>query len=379
MNTGMEAYSNISSIFAENFDISQLLIPNTIIISIGILLSICGNSMVMFIHWRKLNSLKNFRMFIPFLALSDSLAAIICSSASIYQNFNWYTWTSKYLCKLAWFSMSLVQTNSAILLFAIAVQRYLRICHPLRRPMKYRKKIGLLLFALCFLGFESIPFIYFSDVVTHDDVLTNSNVSECRMLVNAELIHTVYRYADDIFILIIVVIVTVLYIKSGLVLSVLSKKATQSNIRHNNNKLGLLDKTQVPEGLEYIENSVDGVSRSFDALDSSDTYGTTERVSKPKRMTRLKCRKYRNINIMFIVISFTAFFVYTPRTVFNILELHSTHFWFRLSKPELRLWLAIKRWYLIMYCVNPFIYSIMDYQFRRELKKMFCRLETSSE
>ncbi|CAC5377366.1 unnamed protein product [Mytilus coruscus] len=292
----MEAYNNVSSILEKNFDISELLIPNTIIISIGIFLSISGNSIVMFIHWRKLNSLKNFRMFIPFLALSDCLAAIICSSFSVYQNFHWYTWTTRHLCKLAWFSMSLVQTNSAILLFAIAVQRYLRICQPLRWPMKLRKKIGLLLFAITFLGFESVPFIVFADVVTHDDVVKNATISECRMLVNEKLIHTVYRYADDIFILIIVVIVTILYIKSGLVLSVLSKKATQSNIRHNDkNKLGLLNKIQVIQGQEYIENSVDGVSRSLDVLDSSNTDGTIERVSKPKRMTRSKCK---NIGIL---------------------------------------------------------------------------------
>lgn len=334
-------------------------------------MALCGNSIVMFIQWKKLKSSQNFRIFIPFLALSDCVASVVCSSFTVYENYNWYTFKDRRSCKFAWFSVTFAQTTCVIFLFLIAIQRYIRICHPFYAVFKQKLKIGVVISAIIFLCFQTVPLIFFSDVIQHDNIFPNFTVYECRMLENHSTINTTYRYIDDGLMLGVICAVVVLYTKSGITLWKLAQQALNQSSKYCYNANNVSDKPS-PACLDMTQTS-DELSSSIGVLDSDlpKTSKSTTR-KKSKTISESKYRKYRNINIMFIIITVITVLGYIPRTIFNVIELHVDSFWFRLPEKQLRTLLVLKRLYLGTFFYNPIIYSIMDIEFRKEVKKLFC-------
>lgn len=86
-----------------NNEIVQSLIPNNTILSMYMVAGLLGNSLVIFIYGFKMKGNKEDRYFIPFLAMADLWASLICASFGIAQNMMQATFDDEQLCKTWWF------------------------------------------------------------------------------------------------------------------------------------------------------------------------------------------------------------------------------------------------------------------------------------
>lgn len=139
--------SNESNRVAEwNMELTMLLVPDDIILSLYILLGITGNTLVILVYRFRMRKQSEDRYFIPVLAFSDLSASVICASFGIALNLMQAEFTNTNLCKAWWFFAAFSTFMSILLLTIIAVHRYLKVCRPLGSQMSLfwkRFSIGL--------------------------------------------------------------------------------------------------------------------------------------------------------------------------------------------------------------------------------------------
>lgn len=383
----------MKTMLSTDTDISTVLIPNTVLVVFGLLFSVLGNIIVMYIQWMKLKSSYNFRIFIPYLALSDLCSSIVCSAFSIYGNYHWVTWDSLYLCKIAWICVCLVQWTSISFLLVIAFQRYLKICRPYETVTPY-KKIVTVLIVLTIILFESISTAVISGI-SEKHILNNTEhenssqqnealqpIHQCHLYADYEKDYSVFSYIDNSIRTILLLSFIFFYFKCGLQIHKLSKKVTKStsNIKtavyENTNLDGdtILPRDIVNEMTETLSTKSEPIlfmTTSFLSLSNSSKDVREHNKSKDPRMTDVKCQKYRNINLMFSFITIIVIVTYTPRLIIMCLDNSDMHFLDNISGGRLLLLTSLYRLYLITYFVNPIVYSVMDKKFRSELIKLF--------
>jgi hypothetical protein len=104
-------------------------------------------------------------------------------------------------------------------------------------------------------------------------------------------------------------------------------------------------------------------------------YGTT---NKAYRKMKARIEKYKRINCMFILISIIVVLTYLPRIIISVFEMNNFDFWHEFlhdgnnANKELLIMVSIYRLYMISFFINPIVYSVMDLQFRKELRLCCC-------
>ncbi|CAC5373815.1 unnamed protein product [Mytilus coruscus] len=364
---------------------ANVLLPNTLLLLVGCCLAMLGNTVVMHIHWRKLNSSENFRMFIPFLALSDFVGSVVCTSISVIQNFYWFTWSDPSACKATWILTKFVQSTSVTFLVAIACQRFVRICRPFKQEISRFTNYLFFICAIIFVLFESVPFALFADSFEHRHY-TDKNVTfyECRRYTsthnNYPTIRLVYRIIEHLLHVLLVIIIVVLYFKSGLKLARVAKKITNS--KHTRRKTtttvdfvnDTMDENSVTNGRSLFYTLPSSSTNDITADDASVTtmnYGTTNRAY---RKMQAKNQKYKRINCMFIIVSIIVMVTYLPRIVMSFFDVADEHFWYNYSflteftDQNVLAKVSVYRLYMVSFFINPVVYSVMDLEFRKSLK-----------
>lgn len=351
------------------------LLPNTVMIVIVLSLSISGNTIVMYVQWRKLRSNKNFRKFIPYLALSDLFAAVICSSFSIYENVNVNAFNSSTLCKAAWYIVDLSQCLSCSLLLLIAAHRFV-ICHPeLRYSAMITKTFYVIAFVFVLL--HPLSVVFTSDIKRLSRLDVNYTTERINVTIQ-KFIFMCLPYMNNlngftfwniiftnIFRASFVVTVVTLYGKS---ISKISALATRLIQREQINMV-----PQALVGSRRQEKRKICLNIWSSALSLSSIGSSSPQTSIASGMTNTKCRKYRNINIMFFVIALIAIVTYSPRIIILAVQSTDNDFWEKYSGNKLLMLVTLQRLYMVTYFTNPLIYSAMDKKFRQEAKNLFRR------
>ncbi|XP_062575488.1 olfactory receptor 8B3-like, partial [Saccostrea cucullata] len=126
--------------------LAKELIPNNVILSLYIITGLVGNLTVIFIYGVKLKDSKEERYFIPYLATADLCASSVSASFGMALNLMQTKFENTYVCKTGWFFAAFTTFTSILILLAIAVHRYRKICKPLGKQMTLKwKRIALCL------------------------------------------------------------------------------------------------------------------------------------------------------------------------------------------------------------------------------------------
>ncbi|XP_052675172.1 5-hydroxytryptamine receptor 2B-like [Crassostrea angulata] len=155
-----------------NNEIVQSLIPNNTILSMYMVAGFGGNSLVIFIYGFKMKGSKEDRYFIPFLAMADLWASLICASFGIAQNMMQATFDNEQLCKTWYLFAALSTFTSVFFLQIVAVPRYLKVCQPLGRQMTLKWKRFALCMGLTIAFILAVPMTYFygSDLFFNEEL-----------------------------------------------------------------------------------------------------------------------------------------------------------------------------------------------------------------
>jgi TRAP-type C4-dicarboxylate transport system permease small subunit len=367
-----------------NQKIADILLPNTILMLAGCALSIVGNITVMHIHWRKLNSADNFRKFIPYLALSDCIGSIVCSIISTVHNFFWLKWFNPTTCKVRWVLMRSVQSISISFLVVVAFQRFFRICRPFKTGIPKITKCVYAMVTVVFVIVQSVPFAYFADVIS-ENTTDNITVFKCirynELDIDTRLLFG-YKIVEMSLQASMVLIIIALYYKSAARLTQLANKVKSPF--HSAAATILTTTTEMTEeisitlgrSLFYLQaesttnDSIEDISAA-----ATTNYGTTNRAY---RKMKARNEKYKRINCMFILISIIVVLTYLPRIIISVFEMNNFDFWHEFlhdgnnANKELLIMVSIYRLYMISFFINPIVYSVMDLQFRKELRLCCC-------
>ena len=370
-----------------NQKIADMLLPNTILMLAGCALSIVGNITVMHIHWRKLNSADNFRKFISYLALSDCIGSVVCSFIETVHNFFWLKWFNPITCKVGWVLMRSVQSISISFLAVIAFQRFFRICRPFKTGIPKITKCVSAMATVVFVIVQSVPFAYFADVISEN---TTDNITVFKCIRYNELdIDTWwlfgYKIVETTLQASLVLIIIALYYKSAARLTQLANKVKiplhsaaakkMTNTPDFTTEMNEEISIAVGRSLFYIQaGSTNNSAEDISAVVATN-YGTTNRAY---RKMKARNEKYKRINCMFILISIIVVLTYLPRIIITVFEMKNFDFWQQFlhdgnnANKELLIMVSLYRLYMISFFINPIVYSVMDLQFRKELRLCCC-------
>ncbi|CAG2211121.1 unnamed protein product [Mytilus edulis] len=159
-----------SNIYLEELNNAKvtLLIPNTVLVFAFLITGLVGNGFVLVVYKFKLKSKTDDRYFIPCLSLVDMLACFIGAIYATSMNFNPFNFRSDLICKLVWLLHQSISFSSALLLLAIAVQRYIKVSRLVNSSTSVRSKR----FTITAILIASVPCLF---VYGKDEVLLKSN------------------------------------------------------------------------------------------------------------------------------------------------------------------------------------------------------------
>lgn len=327
-----------------NSDYADKLLPTVVFQAIVCFVGLVGNILVLLVYIFRMKASRDDRYFIPILAVFDLLASTVASVFYVFESIYFVDFPSSGLCKGMLYTMTATSGLSALLLIAIAVQRYLKICKPLGKQMNESKRKLCLGIIVGFSILYSAPVLLFSGNMRVEGVFEGVNVTGLTCFTGAGNYPTyeaIYYYI--IFILMIINILTVgfLYIPIGVVI-----------YRHN--KLRKARQRQ----------SVDLPSLQFDSLsDNKPSQSSTKDFSRSRTFKESKI----NFNMMFFAIIVCYLISYTPTCIFLIISKLSPELWYNITAAEMIVFFILQRFYVINHVINPIIYGYFDMKFRADI------------
>ncbi|XP_048776490.1 neurotensin receptor type 1-like [Ostrea edulis] len=328
-----------------NQDYSNKLLPTVVFQCVVCFIGLVGNILVLLVYTFRMKGSRDDRYFIPILAVFDLVASTMASVFYVFESIYFVDFPSSELCKGMLYTMTATSGLSALLLIAIAVQRYLKICKPHGKQMDEKRRKVCLASVVIFSILYSAPVLLFSGNKEVEGTFNGQNVTGLTCFTGAGNYSTyeaVYYYI--IFLLMVTNILTVgfLYIPIGVVI-----------YRHNQ-----LRETRRKRSMDITSTA------QFDSIsDNQISQSSTKEMARPRTFKQSKI----NFNMMFFAIVVFYLISYTPTCIFLIISKLSPELWYNISATEMIVYFILQRFYVINHVVNPIIYGYFDMKFRADI------------
>ena len=339
--------------FAEQSELySKQLLPNTVIQQITGVFGILGNIIVLLMYTRYIHDTKGTRYFIPILALVDLAGCISNVTKFQLEDTMRYFYANLWLCRALQFFMVLFGILSALMIFVIALQRYLLICRPLGPQMtiKRRRLTCLIAFVLAFGGAAtSTPFI-------EVDVYKVENASAPAIcMFGTPSVRTFYYGGLCVWTIITIIGTFCLYIP----------------VIRRINKRFYFKNRNCPE-ISTTETVMTVNTVSLENIKSSSVHPITAAVNEtPSKTTAQESTREkhtRKISIMFLVIIIVYVVSFIPPLITSVI---TAIYGIPDEGYRLNFYFIFIRFNLLNHISNPYIYWFFDINFREKLKKLF--------
>ncbi|CAC5397806.1 CCKAR [Mytilus coruscus] len=368
--------SNIITFSEWNDEITTSLIPNIIVLSVYLVLGICGNFIVLLVYAFQIKRPSDERYFIPVLAAFDMIATLYLTVNYIFQCLNQVTFSNDFVCKILAFCTGLTTFNPISILVIIAVQRYMKICFPFKQSMSILMKRSSLVFTnvISLLYAIPLPFVYGS--VHYRSVKYGISGTRCgRLKEGHPFMSNLHAIVACVLVFVVVITLTILYGRIGYTVFhnlEMKKRFTRDEKNIETNSEGV--STEVRD--DDITTTTDKTSNlSPDKYDGQRPMETNEKTTASKRRRKHNRRVSHKLTIMFLVITVVFLFCFLPKVTILLLEGMYANFWEQLSILQRPVVMFLYNMFIINNIVNPIIYAFMDIKFRNEaailLKRMF--------
>ncbi|XP_071161459.1 cephalotocin receptor 1-like [Mytilus edulis] len=349
---------------------TDYLTPNSVLLSIFLLIGVPGNLAVIFVYQFRLKKKTDGRYFIVPLAWTDTVALLITGAFNLTQNIKSVMFPGFGSCKLLIYLSYVSTCISLYLLGAIAIQRYLKICRPFGRQLNLVwKRRCVFLCALASLVLYIPVLFHYGLVETRNSHLGNITGHQCSELSGSSSklkwlkifqgIGVFGTFCDVITITILYVLITRTIIKQTRKMIIV-----KSNVSNSCRTSGATGGTYTPKLLESAASETE-TSMSMD----SSTQVSKSRGIQPTQPDPRKSA-YR-ISFMFMTISIVGFLAYLPSWTLVMIETSNLEFWKKLSPATFHICLVLRRMYMVNHLCNPFIYGVFDKAFKEEMRKLF--------
>ncbi|XP_077992110.1 growth hormone secretagogue receptor type 1-like [Glandiceps talaboti] len=133
---------------------------------------VLGNILVIFVVCRNRDMRSSTNYFLVNLSVADLLVLVICMPVALLETYIFHPWLlGEVMCKLVPFLEHTTETTSVLTLAAIAVERYVAFCHPLKASYVCTRKrtVKICLAIWIIAGSFCVPYTQFAE---HKMVLT---------------------------------------------------------------------------------------------------------------------------------------------------------------------------------------------------------------
>jgi len=318
---------------------------------------------------------------------------------------NYCSYPSRIFCKTIRFLTYTTLVVSAHLLSVIGIQRYMKICRPLRPQMiLFWRRIAVAVTIIGSAGYSS-PILLSAGIVEFQTTFKGRNVTVKSCSWNAQQskqFNTVYSSITLAFVLFNIIAIIAVYVPiSRAIYKSLTKKkldvnhcddhshemATSSSAADPTHKKDLLTgngvKTTNKSSRAIVEHSSDTENQvlKFIAEHNARTRQSDNRsgqlLARPKTTVnsiKIQNRKRRskvNFSRMFLIIVIIYLLSYIPTATMFFVKSKEKFYWHKLPDFQLNLQLFIIRFNIVKNIVNQFIYGYFDFKFRKYMKSLF--------
>ncbi|XP_052830325.1 orexin receptor type 2 [Octopus bimaculoides] len=329
---------------------------NTKIMYLGIstALGAIGNCFVSYIYYYKFDETAT-HMFIVALSVCDFLTSIIGIPMDIVVLHYSYTFDSDITCRVIRYVVAIAVINSALIVFVIAIDRYILICRPLKQNISVKNSKQILAFFTIFTVVVSIPAIFVHGKQNKMVKRCGNIGKECTLFpyINGTM-HPLAYYS---FVLTVsccmLIILLIIYSLIGMrIWKIYKAKKNKANQFREAFTTRTISK---PEGQFTDSSSSEKRSTSFVRL---------RKQSMPPARS----------NLIFFIITLVWIIAYIPHFVGVLWKLLVKDFEVVASDKELVINKLLTYSLYLSSSLNPYIYGLFNRRFRNELLALFRNL-----
>lgn len=200
-----------------NDEAVETLIPAIVFICILMVIGVLGNPLVVYFYGFKLKPTPSY-MFIVSLAVFDFLVCTVSMPLELVDLIRFYTFESAEACKLLRFINYLIAISSGLILIAIAVDRYRKICRPFESQITMRMAkiiIPCIIFGSVCVSWPS--FVFYTVVEVNLTEISGAIGQDCTTIRDDSYKFYITLYNGILFLLFVMAItsLTVLYCLVG--------------------------------------------------------------------------------------------------------------------------------------------------------------------
>ena len=398
---------------------ASMLIPSVVYLCVLMVTGVCGNLVVIIVYYFRFTG-STHRCFILVLASSDLFACSVGVPFAISESFHAYNYTEHISCRLLRFVLYYTCICSSLTLVLIALERFRKICRPLKPQMTVPMAKKALVFVNAGVAFVSASpsLVLFG----RNSISTGvSNMTGTKCFISDSFIGTIWPTVFNVYLLCLAIASTICmsvcyicvarrvsnvgkeklmkrkYFQNGdcsrVCQTIASDTEADSELMprylSQDETLGEEGKRQnncflVPDTGSNMRTSISrsSLNRPTSATDSSflgSDIGTKtkSRVSATPSQWAIKVIKHlsvsklrdKTIRITRMLIAVTAVFVlsYLPHLTLMLWDMFTETYD---SLPKDNVYQVIFYSFFLNNLINPFIYALMDLKFRTECKKL---------
>lgn len=389
-NTNKDSHLQVISVISDEYILSKIneiqfriLTPSFILVLLLMIIGVLGNSIALMVYVTQMKQSPS-SLFIITITISDLVNCAFGLPVELYLIFHFWTFDFPWLCKITRFLNASMNNVSALILTALAVERFRTICLIFKPRISYfAAKTACL--ALSFTGvLLAIPMFMGYGTYTKAIKTGNGTVNGKTCSINDKWIHTSYPeivfYFNFIGFAIVSVILVALY--SCIARRLLSMR----NLEHCNYGLSNPFRRRQSSSASTSSSSVSFQSRptinnialqdtdSMLAPNNPPTHSTAIRLDSSKYYfirTSVKTVQSKRLSLMLLLVTFVFEISFIPFYVIWYVRNQDPGMYERISVREKIAYQFFLRCYLINSAVNPVIYCFCNRVFRQGVKRLF--------
>ena len=360
-----QTYHGLTLSRLDSEEVSRLS-PLLLFLSLIGLCGIPGNSIVIYVY-RKRWKTSNAKLFFVWLAIIDLLNCSVALPLEFVNVSHQYTYKYEWLCKVTIFSTYWLTLTSGITLVIITVDRFRKVCKPLK--WQFSNKKARILCAVSFftaLGM-SWPVVVLYGIHTFETDQISTLGSECSITNYYERTIYVRTYSGILTIGFAMTFTTtmLLYIIIG---RQIFKQTKTRKDKLRNKSISKTDK-RVNKKFECKQ---DGLSPDC-VVETASKPSTYYHDRIEQQISHNQTRARKSALIMFLIsLAFIVSFV--PYLILRLLQALSADFVSSLTYTERALYKTFLRSYWLNCAINPFIYCACAREFRKECIRIWRKL-----
>ncbi|XP_014772081.1 orexin receptor type 2 [Octopus bimaculoides] len=334
-----------------NADIVNAYLPIIMFLTISMIIGGTGNFFVTYIYYHKFypNATK---LFIVTLSICDFLICIVCIPMELIVLYYSYIFESDVACRAIRFCVCLAIITSALIVFSIAIDRYLLICKPLKKKISIRKAKKILTVLITISFILSIPtlFLYGQQIRMirqcgniAKDCSISSNVIDTVYPVIYHIILATACYSLFIFILVVYILI--------------GKSIWNTYTAKNFKRSSIFDisiTTEPSTQNEGMSTDICPIKRSFS-------------------LVSVKRASMNPVRTSFILLTITLVWMvtYLPHFAGAFLKVSTKNFTNITSHKDHAIYKSLLYSFYLSSAINPLLYGLFSKRFRKEMRLLF--------